>query len=141
MTLLDTDTFTLWHREREKVVARVAAARAGGEEIALPAFVRAQALRGRLDGLLKAGTPDDVIRMQAALDELETRLATFRVAPFDGAAAVIFARLAALKSLRKAGLADLLIACVALAHDATLVTRNTKDFQGVPRLKLDNWAD
>lgn len=36
---------------------------------------------------------------------------------------------------------DLRIACIALAHDATLVTRNTKDFAHVPNLKVENWAD
>jgi predicted nucleic acid-binding protein len=36
---------------------------------------------------------------------------------------------------------DMLIACTALAHDAVLVTRNTKDFNKVVGLKLANWAD
>ena len=36
---------------------------------------------------------------------------------------------------------DLLTACIALAHDATLVTRNTRDFAVVPGLKIENWAD
>jgi predicted nucleic acid-binding protein len=36
---------------------------------------------------------------------------------------------------------DLLIACIALAHKALLVTRNTKDFEKVSGLRLANWAD
>jgi tRNA(fMet)-specific endonuclease VapC len=36
---------------------------------------------------------------------------------------------------------DLLIACIALAQDALLVTRNTKDFNQVPGLRIANWAD
>jgi tRNA(fMet)-specific endonuclease VapC len=36
---------------------------------------------------------------------------------------------------------DLIIACICLAHDATLVTRNVKDFKNVPGLKIENWAD
>jgi tRNA(fMet)-specific endonuclease VapC len=39
------------------------------------------------------------------------------------------------------GRSDLLIACICLADGATLVTRNLKDFQGVPDLRLENWAD
>lgn len=35
--------------------------------------------------------------------------------------------------------ADLMIGCVALAHDLTLVTHNTKDFVLVPGLRLDDW--
>ena len=36
---------------------------------------------------------------------------------------------------------DMLIACIALAQDALLVSRNTKDFSKIPGLKLANWAD
>ena len=36
---------------------------------------------------------------------------------------------------------DLLIAGVALANDLTLVTRNTREFSRVPKLKLDSWYD
>ena len=35
--------------------------------------------------------------------------------------------------------ADLMIASVALAHNLTLVTHNTADFQHIPGLRLDDW--
>jgi predicted nucleic acid-binding protein len=28
-----------------------------------------------------------------------------------------------------------------LAHDATLVTRNVRNFREVPELRVENWAD
>ena len=34
---------------------------------------------------------------------------------------------------------DLMIASVALAHDLTLVTHNTRDFQNIPGLRLEDW--
>ncbi|HUQ72438.1 MAG TPA: type II toxin-antitoxin system VapC family toxin, partial [Planctomycetaceae bacterium] len=34
---------------------------------------------------------------------------------------------------------DLLIAATALVHDLTLVTHNTRDFAGIPDLRLDDW--
>lgn len=37
---------------------------------------------------------------------------------------------------RQIGDIDLLIAATALTHDLTLITRNRKDFQHVPGLKL-----
>ena len=36
---------------------------------------------------------------------------------------------------------DTLIAGIALAHNLTLVTRNTREFERVPGLKIDNWHD
>jgi tRNA(fMet)-specific endonuclease VapC len=36
---------------------------------------------------------------------------------------------------------DLSIAAIVLEHDATLVTRNVRDFQRIPGLKYENWAD
>lgn len=37
------------------------------------------------------------------------------------------------------GALDMLIAAHALALDATLVTNNTKEFERVPHLKVENW--
>ncbi|MCC7474350.1 MAG: type II toxin-antitoxin system VapC family toxin [Pirellulales bacterium] len=34
---------------------------------------------------------------------------------------------------------DLMIAATALVHDLTLVTHNTRDFQHVPGLRLEDW--
>jgi tRNA(fMet)-specific endonuclease VapC len=34
---------------------------------------------------------------------------------------------------------DLFIACTALAHDLTLVTRNVADFGQIPGLRIENW--
>ena len=39
------------------------------------------------------------------------------------------------------GTMDLKIACIALAHDATLLTRNASDFAKVPGLRVENWLD
>jgi tRNA(fMet)-specific endonuclease VapC len=39
------------------------------------------------------------------------------------------------------GSMDLKIACIVLAHDATLLSRNTSDFSQVPGLRLENWLE
>ena len=68
-------------------------------------------------------------------------LAKIPILPFDEAAGAEFDRLRQNKKLKKIGRGDLLIASIALANKATLVTRNTKDFGKVPGLKIENWAD
>ena len=60
---------------------------------------------------------------------------------FDSGAAVEFNRLRQNKKLKKIGRADLLIAAIALGRRATLVSRNLRDFQQVPGLRVENWAD
>lgn len=39
------------------------------------------------------------------------------------------------------GSMDLKIACITLAHNATLLTRNAGDFVQVPGLRIENWLD
>lgn len=36
---------------------------------------------------------------------------------------------------------DLQIAAIALAHDLSVVTRNLREFERVPSLRLENWID
>ena len=49
------------------------------------------------------------------------------------------------QSLEKGGVPigpyDLLIAGIALANNLTVITRNTREFERVPGLKLENWYD
>ncbi|HVK15349.1 MAG TPA: type II toxin-antitoxin system VapC family toxin [Fimbriiglobus sp.] len=100
-----------------------------------------EVLRGRFDALLKAADGAALSRALDGLRSSEAYLAEYRVLPFDAPAVAEFDRLREDKKARKAGRNDLLIACVALAHDATLVTLNLKDFWNFPNLKLENWAD
>jgi len=45
------------------------------------------------------------------------------------------------KAGTKIGELDLLIGCQALALDAVLVTNNTREFERIEGLKLENWAN
>lgn len=74
------------------------------------------------------------------IEKSERYLAEFSILRFNEASGDRFERLRNSELKCRPGRADLLIACVALSHGATLVTRNTKDFAGIPNLKLENWA-
>ncbi len=66
-------------------------------------------------------------------------LMEFTVLAFDAQAATRFLQLR--KALPRAGTQDLKIAAVCLEHDATVLTRNTGDFNKVPGLRVENWLD
>ncbi|CAB4944609.1 unannotated protein [freshwater metagenome] len=66
-------------------------------------------------------------------------LDSVRVYPFDSSAATSGARLKLLS--KNSNKMDTLIAAHAIAMGRVLVTNNTKDFENIPGLKLDNWAE
>lgn len=141
MHLLDSDTATLVYYGRNEKVKERYDNFPQDETLALSPVTRAEILRGRFDALIKAANPAEWFAAQVRLRETEVWLAGFDVVEITQAAGEHFERLLKNKKLKKLGRADLLSACIALAHDATLVTRNTKDFQPIPGLKLENWAD
>jgi tRNA(fMet)-specific endonuclease VapC len=79
-------------------------------------------------------------RAQQRLIRSEELLSQLVVFPVDSAAAREFDRLRQVKALRKIGRADLLIASIALARQATLVTRNLRHFRQIPGLRVEDWA-
>ncbi len=137
MILLDTDVLSLLLASHLRVAER---RRRADDEVAITVVTRVEALQGRFAALLKAADAQELLRAQERLDRLEFDLAPFRVIPFDAAAAAEFDRLRADRRLRKIGRADLLIASIALARRATLVTRNVRHFRPVAGLALDDWA-
>jgi tRNA(fMet)-specific endonuclease VapC len=138
MTLLDTDTFAFLLAEHPRVAARF---RATTDMVAITVITRIETLQGRFAFVLKASDSEQLLRAQELLRRTEDDLARFPIIPLDAAAAAAFEQLRQNKKLKKIGRADLLIAAIALANRATLVTRNLKHFQLVPGLQVENWMD
>ena len=138
MILLDTDTFSLHQTGQKRVTARIEAA---SEMPAITIITQMEALRGRYDAVMKAEDGARVLRGLQGLERTIRHLALFANVPFTDASAAEFDRLLGTKGLKKIGRGDMLIASIALANKATLVTRNTKDFGKVPGLRIENWAD
>jgi predicted nucleic acid-binding protein len=83
----------------------------------------------------------DAARRRALLDWLETELPTFftgRILPIDRAVADRWGRLLAAAG-RPLPAIDSLLAATALEHDLVLVTRNVKDFAGLPVEVFNPW--
>jgi tRNA(fMet)-specific endonuclease VapC len=88
-------------------------------------------------GIAKSRPPEG---MQLFLNDLQAR---FNQVALTNEAASQAAKVRA--KLEQQGLPigtyDLLFAGIALAHDLILVTRNTREFERVPGLKLEDWYD
>ena len=85
----------------------------------------------------------DESRRQALLDWLESDLPTFfsgRVLPVDEAVADRWGRLVAAAG-RPLPAIDSLLGATAMEHDLVLVTRNVKDFSGLPVQIFNPWSN
>jgi tRNA(fMet)-specific endonuclease VapC len=138
MILLDTDTLSLLLANHPRVVPRYEAA---PEPVSTTIITRIELLEGRFAFLVKAEDGKNLLRAQEWLQRTENDLSRFPVVLIDDAVAATFDRLRKDRKLRKIGRKDLLIAAIALAHQALLVSRNQRDFREVPGLRLENWAD
>lgn len=74
--------------------------------------------------------------------KLENFLSKFPILDWDQDAAWMYGNVR--KTLeakgQRIGERDLLLACQALAMDATMVTNNTREFERIDGLKLENWV-
>jgi tRNA(fMet)-specific endonuclease VapC len=138
MKLLDTVVLTLFHTGHAKICEHVVSAT---DVVATTVVSRIEVLYGRFDALMKAADGQQLVRAQQRLVDAEREFSKFRVVPIDATAAAQFDEFRVRKGLKRIGRADLLIASIAVAHGATLVTRNLRHFRQVPGLQLDNWAD
>lgn len=131
MYALDTNSVLHIFKGEGRVAERLLATPIG--EIAIPSIV----LHEVEVGILGHAAPD---RRRAELDRL---LAYLTILPLGGGEARAAA--AVRHHLERRGLPigplDTLIAGTALYHDATLVTRNVREFGRVSGLRVDNWYD
>ncbi len=139
MYLLDTDTLTRLHGGHPRVVERLR--RLDDPAVGTTLVSRIELLRGRFEFLLKAANGAELLRAHHWLRKTEELLAELPIIAPDAASAAEFDRLRANRKLRKIGRADLLIGSIALAHQATVVTRNVKHFRQIKELSVVNWID
>lgn len=137
MILLDTDTLTLLMRDHPELTRRVSAT----SSVAITLVTRIEILQGRFASVLRASNAEELLRAQYWLQRNEQFVDKLECVTFNKDAVAFFETLKDNKRVKAIGRADLLIACIALAHRATLVTRNLRHFQQVPGLKIENWVD
>ena len=103
------------------------------DQLAMPTIVLGELYAG-------AYKHSESARLQALIEEL---LDEIHVLDFDSNCARQFGRLRG-DSLRLGtpfSTVDLMIASVAIVHDLSLVTHNTKDFRNIPGLRIEDWLE
>jgi len=129
MYALDTNTVLDYFKGKGNVAARLLATPPG--EVALPAIVTYEVWVGVLGS-------QNARRRQIQYEQF---LAAVEILPFDSAVSRRAAELRHALERRGEGIGpmDTLIAATALLHNATLVTRNAREFGRVPGLRLADW--
>ena len=133
MLILDSNTISYYFRGDPQVVARLQAVRPA--DIGVPAIVEYELRYGLLRLPAVAAAP--------RLTALAQLLRPMQSLPFDSECAAQAARIRV--ELEAAGTPigphDTLIAATALRHQATMVTRNVREFSRVTGLQWLNWHD
>jgi tRNA(fMet)-specific endonuclease VapC len=92
--------------------------------------------RGWMAVVAKQRTARRQVNPYRRFQELFTFLQEFNIVAFDDRAADRFESIRGLSI----GAMDLKIAAICLVNDATLLTRNSRDFSKVPGLKFEDWT-
>ena len=138
MKLLDTDCFSEVAGGNDAYIARFESIEKPLRGI--PIIVAEEAFRGWLAKIRELQSKGRMERLVWAYGKLQQAIEFMRdvnIIPYTPAAHEHYLRLKSQKL--RIVTRDLRIASIALAHDATLITRNRRDFDIVPSLKLEVW--
>ncbi len=141
MILLDTDIFSLLELPDSPSYARLRARIAQLEPtelVATTVITYEEQSRGRLATVNAARTPEQFTNAYAHLRQHVLNDSKIPIVAFDGEAASTAAHLQ--KSKLRLGTMDIRIAAIAMANDALLLSRNLRDFQRVPGLRVEDWT-
>lgn len=137
MYILDTDHVSLLQRQIGAEAERLRFRLAGVQRITTIITYEEQ-MRGWLTWIAQARSLIQQIERYAMLERMVVSYAEISLLSFAHAAADEFERLQKLRL--RIGTMDLKIAAIALANNATLLSRNLKDFSKVPGLQVEDWS-
>lgn len=141
MLILDTDMLTMVQRKSGEAYYRLndrleEASSSHGIFVSIVSFE--EQTRGWLSYMSRSGMGEGQIAGYTSLHRLLRDYSTRKVLDFDESA---FQKFQDLRAQRiRIGTMDLRIAAIALAHDATLLSRNLSDFRKVPGLRVEDWT-
>jgi tRNA(fMet)-specific endonuclease VapC len=134
--VLDTDTLQLFQDDNPMVLARVNAVAPG--DLAISVVTVEEQLSGWYAQLRQAKQPERLAWAYRRLAATARFLTRIQIVDFDEPAIRRYEELK--KRKLKIGKMDLRIAATVLERGATLVTRNVRDFQRIPGLRIEDWS-
>jgi tRNA(fMet)-specific endonuclease VapC len=139
LLVLDTDHYS--ELERGSAAGKRLRARLDRDrpEVAVTVITVEEQMRGWLAEINRHRDLTHQIFPYAELQRHVELLADWLILPWDAEAAASFPRFR--REGVRIGSLDLKIACIVLAYDVTLLTRNTSDFSQVPGLRFENWLE
>ncbi len=140
MVVLDTDhlTFLEWpdHPIGQALIHRLNTMQR--DDVATTIISFEEQTRGWLAAIRRAKNVKEQIDRYRELRRMVQLYCSINILDFDEQSAMEFQQLR--KNKTRLGTMDLRIASIALATQATLLTRNLSDFIKVPGLKIEDWT-
>jgi tRNA(fMet)-specific endonuclease VapC len=138
--ILDTDVLTLWQLQSQPASERLRLRLSERplDDIATTIITFQERIQGWMSVVHQARTPVKVLAAYRELLDTLRKFCDLNVLAFDQAAQEQFATLK--RQRVRIGTLDLRIASITLALDATLLSRNLRDFRKVPGLRVEDWT-
>lgn len=139
MIILDTDILTLAMRSSpsaQTLLTRIHALPL--DEVTTTIISFEEQVRGWMSRIARSRSVAEQVEFYQRLHQLLENYSRLHILDFDTAAAAEYQRLR--QTRLKIGTMDLKIAAIALAREATLVTRNLGDFARIPGLVAEDWT-
>lgn len=138
MLVLDTDHVTEYQRGKSVAAQRLKQRLDSATEPFSTTIITVEEnMRGWMAAIRRSNDPRVQIDGYTRFQRLFNFYATWNILEWDAAAVNVY------ESMRKAGVRvgtmDMKIASIALANNATLLTRNTNDFNRIPGLNIEDW--
>ena len=140
LAVLDTDHLSIMQERNQPDWDRLQSrlAQQPADEIAFSIVSFQEQAQGWLSWINSSKKGHQVVKGYTRLLDLITKFRQVTVLPFDLPSQQRFEHLSTLRL--RIGTLDLRIAAIALANQATLLSRNSRDFSKVPGLRVEDWT-
>ena len=138
--VVDTDVFTLMQRQAQWVVPRLfqRLSTVSRNDVCTTIITFQEQAKGWLAAVNRVQAEARLLDAYESMNNMRDALCRMKVLPFDAAAKKEVDELVRQRS--RVGTMDMRIAAITLANQATLVTRNTQDYERIPGLNVEDWT-